>query len=469
MSVLRYGPNVVATAKEIRERKEALQKVTDDQLKKCKNVLLKGGDSISALVVGESGTGKSTVINALLGKEIAKVGSGPITVTEKVRNYSGLVGEVDVNIVELPELDMDEVRRYKLQLQRLDNVDVVYVCQKLYDRHRRSAIETLRRLSVVFGKDIYKKAVFVMTFANDMPKSWGRGIDRKTLQAKVEKDWNDQAAAIRRTLQSELQMASDEAERTLVLPAGYFEKDDPDSSREIFGLTNDWINDLILASVNTNILSNRKSSESSTSSESTKKIAAPAFLRIMAESLDSSDFEDSSNRGYSKVAGDCEFNGYVGIYLGAIGQCVAGLSPTVLENILTMVKEVVAALFHIEALCRAVGKVFEAINQSGTTVVAAEVVSIVGGVVVGAVTAVVLATVVITILAVILSLLVAIVLGIIIIAGVAIGGTAGAFVGGIIGSVIAPGIGTAVGASIGATVGGFLGGVKAYLSVNPEN
>ena len=92
-----------------------------------------------------------------------------------------------------------------------------------------------------------------MTFANEIPKSWGRKTDTKTLQKNLEEDWNNQAAVIRSGLQKELHMTQEEADKVLILPAGYYEKDDPDSSRQILGLTSDWIYDLMLASVNTNI------------------------------------------------------------------------------------------------------------------------------------------------------------------------------------------------------------------------
>ena len=78
MAAARYGPNVIITNEEVKKRKDALRKVSDDQLRKCKQLLLEGGKSLTTLVMGETGTGKSTLINTLLGKNIADVASGTL-------------------------------------------------------------------------------------------------------------------------------------------------------------------------------------------------------------------------------------------------------------------------------------------------------------------------------------------------------------------------------------------------------
>ena len=178
--LIKHGPNTVATSEQVEKQNLALKNLSDDQITKCEQSLLERGNSLTALVVGESGTGKSTFINTFLGKEIAEVDSGPIEVTRKIERYTGRVGNVNTTVVEVPELDIDEVREHQIELKRYcpKGVDVVFVCQKMYDRHRPSAIQTLRCLSIVFSKEIHEKAVFVMTFANDIPRRWGRAETR---------------------------------------------------------------------------------------------------------------------------------------------------------------------------------------------------------------------------------------------------------------------------------------------------
>ena len=53
MAAARYGPNVIITNEEVKKRKDALRNVSDDQLRKCKQLLLEGGKSLTTLVVGD--------------------------------------------------------------------------------------------------------------------------------------------------------------------------------------------------------------------------------------------------------------------------------------------------------------------------------------------------------------------------------------------------------------------------------
>ena len=501
MAAARYGPNVIITNEEIEKRRDALQKVSDDQLRKCKKLLLEGGKSLTTLVMGESGTGKSTLINALLGKKVADVASGPTETTTNLKCYTGCVGKVDVTVMEIHNLDMDQICVHSSELLKnsSNGVDVVYICQKLYDRHRPSAIETLRRLSVVFGREIYKKAVFVMTFANEIPKSWGRKIDMKTLQRKLEEDWNNQAAVIRSGLQKELHITCEEADKILILPAGYYEKDDHDSSRQILGLTSDWIYDLLLASVNTNISGSTNESSKFSQFRPSKTVAAPAFLKVMASQVGkdsvlggfNSDSEynksdglsgysssgglggyssSSGLGGYSSSCGlgeysglggyssgdgfggysssgrlgryssgdECQFSGYVSEFLGVIGKCLVGLDLNVFTKILTMVQEIASSLFScIVGIDEAVGKVFEVLYKGEATLVTMEVVvSAVADLIIGVVGAVVSAIVLAVLVMTILAVIVALLGAIVLGLFVVYGAYVGATVGATIGSIV---------------------------------
>ena len=521
MAAARYGPNVIITNEELEKRKDALRKVSDDQLRKCKQLLLEGGKSLTTLVMGETGTGKSTLINALLGKKIADVASGPAETTTNLKCYTGCVGKVDVTVMEIHNLDMDHVRVHTSELEKnsLNGVDVVYICQKLYDRHRPSTIETLRRLSVVFGREIYKKAVFVMTFANEIPKSWGRKTDTKTLQKNLEKDWNNQAAVIRSGLQKELHMTQEDADKVLILPAGYYEKDDPDSSRQILGLTSDWIYDLMLASVNTNISGSNNESSKFSQFWRSKTVAAPAFLKVMASQVgEDSTLGDYNSRseydglgGYSSFGGlggyssggglgcyssggglggyssggglggysssgglggyssggglggyssdDCKFSGYVSEFLEVVGKCLLGLELNLFTKILTMVQEVASSLFScIVGIGEAVGKVFQAIYKSETALVTMEVVvSAVADLVIGVVSAVVSAVVLAMLVITILAMILTL-LGAIVLGLLVVCGTVvGATYGAIIGGEVGS-IFPGPGSVIGAVIGATVGG-----------
>lgn len=518
---IKHGPNIVATSEQVKKRNDALKNLSDDQIKKCEQLLLEGGNSLTALVVGESGTGKSTFINTFLGKEIAEVDSGPTEVTRKVKRYTGRVGSVDATVVEVPELDTDEVREHRIELQRYcpNGVDVVFVCQKMYDRHRPSAIETLRRLSIVFSRDIHKKAVFVMTFANEIPKSWGRRTDKKALQEKLEKDWCDQAAAIREGLVKELNISCEEAEEISVLPAGYYDEDDPES-QQILGVTSDWISDLKLTAANAS--KTRKEAEENPrqilgvtsdwisdlrlAAANASQKAIPAILKIMASLLNtnsssggdgssgghsssggfgsSGGYEDSSgghsssggrgsSGGHGSSGGSEDSNGgFFGLmskYIQYFAACVKNVAVAVFDKIYRLLTKVASTVFNaMKGIVDAVQKAFTSIYESGalTGVVAgvavsgtfsAVVMGSVAGIVIGAVVIVAVSAVLIRLFGYLdtFVLLMATTGGTIV--GSIGGAGIGMIVGGILGTII-PGAGTAAGASAGAEIGLYIGG-----------
>lgn len=454
---IKHGPNIVATSEQVRKRNDALKNLSDDQIKKCEQLLLEGGNSLTALVVGESGTGKSTFINTFLGKEIAKVDSGPTKVTRKVKHYTDFVGNVHTTVVEVPELGIDEIRKHRIELRRYcpNGVDVVFVCQKMYDCHRPSAIETLHHLSSVFSREILKKAVFVMTFANEIPRSWGRKTDKKTLQEKLEENWCYQAAAIREGLEKELNMSHEEAKEISVLPAGYYDEDDPES-QQILGVTSDWINDIRLAAANAS------------------KTAIPASLKIMASYLNtnksSGGHSSSGGRGSSGGSKDNNggFFGLMSKYIQYFADCLENVAMAVFVKICSLVKKVASTVFNaVKGIVDAVEKAFTSIYESGALTVVAGV-ALSGAVVaavVGSVAGILIGTAVIITISVVLIHLFGVQDGLFVLMGVAggtifgsIGGAGiGAIVGGILGSIV-PVAGTAAGASAGAKIGAWIGG-----------
>ncbi len=406
-----YGPNIIFTANETERCTDALRNVSKGKLQRCRKALLEGEQSLTVLVVGESGTGKSTLINALCGEQVAEVASGPAPVSREPKRYTGRVRNVDLTFVELPDLGTDEIRARKKQLQRYcpNGVDLVYICQKLYERQRTTSIETLRRLSVVFGREIHKRAVFVMTFADNFPKNWGRGIDKKQLQANLEKDWHDHAAETRRKFQQEMH---EDADKLQIMPAAYYEKGDPECSRQILNVTSDWICDLLLATVHTYMYL----------SATTEPRKGAALVNLVAEQANEGDTGSTPTSGYAQT------------HLGGINKVLSNLEQVAVKRIYPIIEEIAS---NFVTVCKCIMSVFSKILEK----------SLVASLIAIAILVVILLTIVV----------VAVKLVAYAVLGAVVGGATGAAVGGIVGSIV-PGGGTVLGAKVGAGIGGCMGG-----------
>ena len=126
-------------------------------------------DKLTALLAGKRFSGKSTLINTLIGEkkapEALQLGPG----TRNVQSYHCKYGNTAVTFVDTPGFDVD-VKSYVADIitskSRYD-IDVMLYCVDLSDtRIRREDFVAISAISDECGEELWNKAIFVMTFAN---------------------------------------------------------------------------------------------------------------------------------------------------------------------------------------------------------------------------------------------------------------------------------------------------------------
>ena len=135
--------------------------------------LLQSRESASILVTGKTGAGKSSLINGMVGLEVAKEGSTLERCTTTVQQYKvSCQGGVVITIWDSPGLQdgLNKEKKYILDMQRKGcaNTDLAFYCTKMNEtRLSQDDKEAIKKLTKGLGTSFWNNSVFVLTFAND--------------------------------------------------------------------------------------------------------------------------------------------------------------------------------------------------------------------------------------------------------------------------------------------------------------
>lgn len=130
-------------------------------------------NSVRILVTGKTGTGKSSLVNSVLGKQVAVVGQTLNPQTSEVSSFETKIKGIKVIVWDSPGLQ-DGLENEKLYLEDIkkkcsDKIDLLLYCIAM-DSPRfftgSRDIESMVKLTDALGKGIWKNAVVVLTCAN---------------------------------------------------------------------------------------------------------------------------------------------------------------------------------------------------------------------------------------------------------------------------------------------------------------
>ena len=202
------------------------QLFSEDQTmaKKLLNISVR---EIRILVTGKTGTGKSALINGILGDNMTVEGSSLDPETTEVEQFTRIVNGIPLVVFDSPGLQdgTKNEKEYLLDMeQRCKKVDLVLYTLKMTDTRLTADsddVEAMKKLTNAFGTAFWEKAIFVMTFANQIrdpeyPDDYEKNTQRYQHSLG---QWEEKLPLI---LEEELKVTRKVAERVPIVPVGFY-------------------------------------------------------------------------------------------------------------------------------------------------------------------------------------------------------------------------------------------------------
>ena len=194
---------------------------------KIKQYFAKGKDSVEIVIAGKMSTGKSSLVNSLVGKRMAEEGNKAFSETAKPISYTMQINipseilkkTIDVVVWDTPGLGDpfgDDEATAKEIAEKCKEADLVVYCLDIRGRFANDDATGIKLLTEALGQQMWNHAIFVLTFANQVKAKYDRDAATE-LRDKVS-SWTD---AIKRLMKKHLKFPDDIADNISIIPTGY--------------------------------------------------------------------------------------------------------------------------------------------------------------------------------------------------------------------------------------------------------
>ena len=193
---------------------------------------------LTVVMCGKVQTGKSSLINSLAGTEVAKEKLSPkdqslefnVYETQVEVSYGKQQKTIDVLLWDTPGLgaafgNSEEV--FQQVVEKVKDADLLVYCLDMRMRLEQEDVDDIVQLTRSCGKEIWKNAVFALTYANVVNPSPHSTADKVQFFQHSLSEWQ---TVIKQVLQNKVALSDDIITDVSIVPVGYRNYPPPDKS-----------------------------------------------------------------------------------------------------------------------------------------------------------------------------------------------------------------------------------------------
>ena len=185
-------------------------------------------NSVNVFVAGKTGTGKTTLVNGLVGREVSPEGDtlDPGSTTT-VCDYLCKFEDILVKVFDTPGLQAGhghDEEYLRSMIRRWNNIDLFVYCIQMKIRFvdENSDILSMRQLSESLGYGIWKNSLIILTFANDIVAfGKAKGIALEDFFEVKLKSWKEKLHTV---LHEQVGVPKEIVDDIAVVPAGQLKR-----------------------------------------------------------------------------------------------------------------------------------------------------------------------------------------------------------------------------------------------------
>ena len=193
---------------------------------------------LTVVVCGKVQTGKSSLINSLAGTEVAKENVSPMNQSLEGTVYGTQVvvsdgkqqKTIDVLLCDTPGLgaafgNSEEV--FQQVVEKVKDADLMVYCLDMRMRMEQDDVDGIVKLTSHLGKEIWRNAVFALTYANVVNPPPHSTADKVHFFQRSLSEWQ---AVIKQVLKNKTALSEDVITNVSIVPVGYRKYPPPDGS-----------------------------------------------------------------------------------------------------------------------------------------------------------------------------------------------------------------------------------------------